>query len=181
MIPKFKKFRCPYCGEEITPGADRCEGCLTSFTHRDIPQSKGKESLQKDIMTKTMSEFISKKHPPIIVKKTTSVREVIEKLQANAYQGCVLVCDDHKKLIGIASIRDILHKVAGLIKWEETARTPVEKIMTHNPQTLPKEATLAYALHNMAIGRYRHVPIVENGIPIGVVSLRDIIPYLSRK
>lgn len=181
MTTKFKKFRCPYCGEEITPGADRCEGCLTSFTQRDLPQPTEKESLQKEIMTKKMGDFISQKHPPIIVKRNTSVREVIEKLQSNSYQGCVLVCDDRKKLIGIVSIRDILHKVAGVIKWEETTRIPVEKIMTSNPQTLPKEATLAYALHNMAIGRYRHVPIVENGVPIGVVSLRDIIPYLSKK
>ncbi len=181
MIPKFRKFSCPYCGEEITPGADRCEGCLTSFTQRDLPQPTEKESLQKDIMTKKMREFISQKHPAIIVKKNSSVHEVIQKLQTAPHHGCVLVCDDHDKLIGIVSIRDLLHRVAGTIKYEETARTPVEKIMTPNPQTLPKDATLAYALHNMAIGRYRHIPIVENGVPIGVVSLRDIIPYLGRK
>ena len=172
--------RCPFCDHTIIPGADHCEVCMASFTHRDLPQPKN-ETLQKDIMTKRISEFMSKKHTPILVKRTTSVREVIEKLQAEPHHGCVLITDESNQLIGIASIRDILHKIAGVISFENTSRCPVEKIMTPNPQTLPPNAPLAYALHNMAIGRYRHVPIVENGTPIGVVALRDIIPYLSKK
>ena len=174
------KRKCPFCNSEIIAGADYCEGCLASFTQKDILHSQN-EPLQKDIMTKPISEFIYTKKPFIVVAKNTSVREVIEKLQENPHHGCVLVCDEQNKLAGIVSIRDILHKTAGVLRLEETGRYPVEKIMTANPQTLPPTAPLAYALHNMAIGRYRHIPIVENGIPIGVASLRDIIPYLSKK
>ena len=174
------KDKCPFCNYEILPGSDHCEGCLASFTQKDLPQPQ-RETLQKDIMTKPISEFIYTKKPFIVVKKNASVREVIEKLQESPHHGCVLVCDQNDQLVGIVSIRDLLHKIAGVIKLEETVRHPVEKIMTPNPQALSKDTPLAYALHNMAIGRYRHIPVVENGVPIGVISLRDIIPYLSKK
>ena len=174
------KRNCPFCNYEIIEGADHCDGCLASFTHKDHLQPK-KEVLQKDIITKPLSEFLYTKNPLIIVQRNTPVREVIEKLQGNPHHGCVVVCDHQNKLIGIVSLRDILHKIAGVISLEATSQYPVEKIMTPNPQSLPKSAPLAYALHNMAIGRYRHIPIVENGIPIGVVSIRDIIPYLSKR
>jgi CBS domain-containing protein len=143
---------------------------------RDIPQPS-KEKLHKKIMTERVADFISKV-PPIIVGPKTSVEEVIKKMQALPTKGCVLVCDQNKKLLGIASIRDILLKVAGIVK--DLSSYPVEKIMTPRPECLDKDAPLSFALHKMSIGKFRHVPVLDNGIPIGVVSTRDIIEYLSK-
>jgi len=171
------KNKCPYCGHSNIAGSDHCGKCLHPFTQKDLPQP-GKDRLQKIVMTEKVSEFISK-IPPIIVEPSTSVQEVIEKMQALPTKGCVLVCDKNKKLLGIASIRDILLKVAGVIK--DTSKCPVSKIMTPNPEWLDKSAPLAYALHKMSIGRFRHVPVLDNGIPVGVVSTRDIIEYLTKK
>ena len=171
------RIKCPYCGFENIAGSDHCMKCLHSLMDKDIP-APGKDKLQKMIMTERVSDFISKT-PPIIVKPETSVQEVIEKMQALPAKGCVLICDDQKKLLGIASIRDILLKVAGTVK--NTSTFPVSKIMTPNPECLEKDAPLAYALHKMSIGRFRHVPVLDNGKPIGVVSTRDIIEYLSAK
>ena len=171
------KVKCPYCGHLNIAGSDHCGKCLHPFTHKDIPQP-GSDKLQKIVMTEKVSEFISK-IPPIIVEPTTSVQEVIERMQALPTKGCVLICDKNKKLLGIASIRDILLKVAGLVK--DTAKYAVSKIMTPNPEWLDKDAPLAYALHKMSIGKFRHVPVMENGKPIGVVSTRDIIEYLTKK
>ena len=170
------KQKCPYCGYENIAGSDHCEKCLHSFTQKDLPQP-GKDKLQKLVMTEKVSDFISK-IPPIIVSPETSVQEVIEKMQALPTKGCVLICDKNKKLLGIASIRDLLFKVAGVVK--DTAKYPVKNIMTPNPECLDKDASLAYALHKMSIGRFRHVPVLDNGIPIGVVSTRDLIEYLSK-
>ena len=98
-------------------------------------------------------------------------------MQALPAKGCVLICDEHKKLVGIASIRDILLKVAGLI--EDISKTPIQKIMTPNPEWLDKDAPLSFALHKMFIGKFRHVPVLDNGVPVGVVSTRDLIEYLT--
>ena len=170
------KTKCPYCGHENIAGSDHCGKCLHSFMHKDTPQPS-KDKLHKLIMTEHVSDFISKV-PPIIVKPKTSVQEVIEKMQALPTKGCVLICDENKKLLGIVSIRDILLKVAGTIK--ELSATPVEKIMTPRPECLEKNAPLSFALHKMSIGKFRHVPVLDKGAPIGVVSTRDVIEYLSK-
>ena len=107
----------------------------------------------------------------------TSIAEMIEKMQANPGKGCVLVCDKNGKLMGIASIRDILLRVAGLI--QDPSAHPVSKIMTPKPECLQKDAPLSFALNKMSIGKFRHVPVVDNGVPVGVVSTRDLIEYLT--
>ena len=169
------KKECPYCGHKNIVGMDHCSKCKHSLMHKDLPKP-GSDKLQKLLMTEKVSDFISK-IPPIIVSPKTSVGEVIKRMQALPMKGCVLICDDRKRLLGIASIRDILFKVAGLVK--DPDKYPVEKIMTAKPECLEKYAPLSFALHKMAIGRFRHVPVLDNGVPVGVVSTRDMIEYLT--
>ncbi len=170
-------FKCPSCGHENILGSDHCSKCLHSFTQKDIPQPT-KDKLRHKIMTEKVSDFISKT-PPIIVRPETSVAEMIRQMQEAPTKGCVLVCDNQGQLVGIASIRDVLLKVAGMVKDKDLATFPVSRIMTSKPECLNKEDQLSFALHKMAIGKFRHVPVVDNGKPIGVVSTRDIIEYLS--
>ncbi len=134
------------------------------------------DKLQKLIMSELLQDFISK-IPPIIVNPETSIAEVIDKMHEFPTKGCVLICGSDRKLVGIVSIRDILLKVAGLIK--DPAKVPVKNIMTPKPECLDKSAPLSYALHKMSIGKFRHVPVLDNGIPVGVVSTRDLIEYLT--
>lgn len=171
------KTKCPYCGHENIAGSDRCDNCRRFLTQEDLPKPS-KEKLQRLIMTETVQNFFSKA-PPILVGPDTPVQEVIERMQANPTKGCVLVCDEKKRLLGIVSIRDILLKVAGLVP--DPARCPVSKIMTPKPECLEKDAPLSFALHKMSIGRFRHVPVVDHGVPVGVVSTRDLIEYLTSK
>src|SRR3990167_2448475 len=124
------KIKCPYCGHENIAGADHCDKCLHSFTQKDLP-TPGKDKVQKLIMTETVSNFISK-IPPIIVSPETSVQEVIDKMQALPMKGCVLICNSKKKLLGIASIRDILLKVAGIVDEKKRNTFPVKNILTGN-------------------------------------------------
>jgi len=53
--------------------------------------------------------------------------------------------------------------------------------MTPKPESLDKDAPLSFALNKMSIGKFRHVPVLDAGKPIGVVSTRDLIEYLTRK
>ena len=169
-------IKCPYCGFENILGSDHCEKCHASFTQKDVPQP-GKEKLQKKIMTEHLTDFISKV-PPIIVQPETSIQEMIERMQALPTKGCVLVCDKAGLLVGIASIRDVLLKVAGKL---DPKTSKVQQIMTPRPETLDKDAPLSFALHKMSIGKFRHVPVMDHGKPVGVVSTRDLIEYLCDK
>ena len=166
------RVKCPYCGYENIAGADVCGKCLHSLTHKDISQQT-KQKFQKKLMTEKVSDFISKV-PPIILKPNDSIQTMIEQMQALPSKGCVLICEK-KKIVGIASIRDILLKVAGRL---DPAKTPIKKIMTPKPECLDKDAPLSFALNKMSIGRFRHVPVLDGDTPIGVVSTRDLIDYL---
>ncbi len=169
--------KCPYCGFENIAGSDQCGKCLHSLTYKDLP-APGKDKLQKIIMTERVADFISKE-APILVSPKTTLADVVQQMQAQPTTGCVLICDEKKNLLGIASIRDILLKVAGIVP--DLEKVTVDKIMTVNPECLDKDAPLSFALHKMSIGKFRHVPVVDGKKPIGVVSTRDLIEYLTTK
>jgi CBS domain-containing protein len=51
--------------------------------------------------------------------------------------------------------------------------------MTHDPVILRSGDPVAVAIHKMAIGGFRHVPIVKGGVPVAVVSARDVFRHLA--
>lgn len=90
--------------------------------------------------------------------------------------GCVVVTRAGK-LAGIFTERDVLTKVAGVNLDPQS--TPVSQLMTSDPQTLPHNASIAFALHQMDVEGYRHLPLVDDaGKPVGVVAMRDIISWM---
>ena len=57
---------------------------------------------------------------------------------------------------------------------------PVADFMTPSPETITKQDSIAYALHAMDLGGYRHIPVVaeDSKLPIGIISIRDILRFL---
>jgi len=53
--------------------------------------------------------------------------------------------------------------------------TAVSEVMTRNPQTIAPESPFTTALHLMHEGHYRHLPVVDDGRVIGIVSVRDAL------
>ena len=62
----------------------------------------------------------------------------------------------------------------------EYSRRPLLTIMTPNPESVGADDSLAYALHKMDVGGYRHLPVIENGKPVGIISVRDVIRHITR-
>jgi CBS domain-containing protein len=93
---------------------------------------------------------------------------------------CLLVTDSGGKLSGILTERDLLNKVAG--REEDLGRLKVGQFMTSRPETVREDRVLAYALHRMMVGDYRHLPLTDREKrPAGIISSRDVIEYLSEK
>ena len=86
---------------------------------------------------------------------------------------CLLVTDGDR-LVGIFTDRDgavkAVDKRLGLYK--------VQDFMTPDPVVLRSSDTLAVAIHKMAVGEFRHIPIVDDGKPIGVVAAADVFRHL---
>ncbi len=84
--------------------------------------------------------------------------------------GAVMVVEGDK-LVGVFTERDALFRVvaAGL----DVTNTPLSMVMTKNPQSIAPDRSFVQALGMMHEGRYRHLTVVEDGRPVGMVSVRD--------
>ena len=85
--------------------------------------------------------------------------------------GAVLVTEDDGRLVGIFTGRDAVHRV--LAEGKTASDTKLADVMTRDPDTTPPVKTAIEVLRLMEDGRYRHVPIVENGKLVGIVSRFD--------
>jgi len=111
----------------------------------------------------------------ICVNPHTSVTDAIALMKQHG-MGCVLVEAD-RRLVGIFTERDVLFRVVG--SGLEPARTPVSQVMTPDPETLTMRDELAWVLNLMAVGGFRHVPIVDDsGRPVAVFSVKHIVERL---
>ena len=86
--------------------------------------------------------------------------------------GTVMVVNN-RLLVGIFTERDVLYRVVA--EGLDPKTTTLTDVMTHNPQTISPAKPLGHALHMMFEGGFRHIPVVKDGIPVGMVSVRDAL------
>jgi CBS domain-containing protein len=86
--------------------------------------------------------------------------------------GAVMVVEEGK-LVGMFTERDALFRVVAESRDARTTR--LSEVMTRNPQSVDPRKTFSDALHIMHEGGFRHVPVVEDGRPVGMVSCRDAL------
>ncbi len=80
---------------------------------------------------------------------------------------------DHECLVGIFTERDALFRVIAAGRDPDT--TPLSAVMTSHPRTIHPDRPFEHALHIMYEGGFRHVPVIENGRLVGMVSARDAL------
>lgn len=101
----------------------------------------------------------------------TSVREAT-RLMKQTQVGALLVVE-HGHLVGIFTERDALIRV--LAEGLNPEATLLAEVMTLNPITVHPDQPFVSALHLMYENGFRHVPVAENGRPLGMVSARDAL------
>jgi CBS domain-containing protein len=164
---------CPTCGWDNLPGNEECSNCQQDLTPLDRPVAQNR--VERSLMEDRVSALRPK--PPVTVGTGTSLQAAIGTMLAHNL-GAVLVVDGNGKLVGILSERDLLKKVAPLP--DPYADLLVEDFMTSHPVTVTAEDTLAFALHKMDVGGYRHLPVLSEGKPSGVISVRDMLRHITR-
>jgi CBS domain-containing protein len=101
----------------------------------------------------------------------TSVREAARAM-ADRNVGSVIVVEDGR-LVGIFTERDAL--VSVLAGGLDPVTTKLSSVMVRKVLTVSPDRSLVNALHRMRDNGFRHMPVVENGVPIGMVSVRDAL------
>ncbi len=94
------------------------------------------------------------------------------KLMARRNVGAVMVVD-HKRLVGIFTERDAVFRV--MAKGRDAKTTLLADVMTADPHTVAPEELFGHALLMMYENGFRHVPVIENGEPVGIVSARNAL------
>ncbi len=110
----------------------------------------------------------------LTVKESDTVAHAAQKMTENQV-GCLIVLDAQDKFAGIVTERDMLAKV--MTKALSPESLLVRDIMTTDVVSCTMDTPAVKVEQLMAEHKIRHVPIVENGVPIGMVSSRDIIAH----
>jgi signal-transduction protein with cAMP-binding, CBS, and nucleotidyltransferase domain len=161
---------CPTCRYDNFEGEDACANCGADLATSDVPQPAldyQDTVLGEHLEALGMEGFEA-------VQPGLGVADAIRRMHADRLD-CLLVCEDDR-LVGIFTDRDAVVKAAD----KRLQLYTVADFMTPDPVVLRREDTLAVAIHKMAVGEFRHIPIVDDGRPIGVVAAADIFRHLVR-
>jgi CBS domain-containing protein len=116
-----------------------------------------------------MSDIV-RNQDPLTLPPSETVREAC-RFTRDRRVGAVLVTEGDHRRLGIFTGRDAVHRV--LAEGKSAARTKLAEVMTSKPDTMRPGRTAIEALRLMGDGRYRHVPIVDEGRVVGIVSRFD--------
>ena len=120
---------------------------------------------------RSLRSVVAGKKPPLMIPANSTVTEAARRMR-EANTGAALVLEG-TRLAGIFTERDALFRVLALAR--NPLDTPVTDVMTRDPQTIHPDKPFDEALRMMHEGRYRNVPVVEDGRPLGMVSVRDAL------
>ena len=88
--------------------------------------------------------------------------------------GCLLVCQD-ERIVGIFTERDLVRRV---LSQGKSLATPIRECMTPDPITVHPKDSISCAIKRMQKGGYRHLPVVIDDRPVGILSVKRIVHYL---
>lgn len=109
----------------------------------------------------------------VTISPDATVRELVETL-ANHNIGACVVSSDGTAIDGIVSERDVVRRLSDT---EDLANLPVSQIMTSSVLTCAPATGLDELMGLMTERRFRHVPVVEDGTMVGIVSLGDAVKH----
>lgn len=110
------------------------------------------------------------------ISPESSVLDAVRKMNHERIGALLVMKDD--ELVGIFTERDVLTRVVD--QTRDPAATPVEEVMTGNPVVVTAAATINEAMAIVSEKRCRHLPVVDEGKLLGLVSAGDLTHWVTR-
>jgi CBS domain-containing protein len=108
----------------------------------------------------------------VTAKPDTSLLEIAKSLGQHDI-GCIVIEGDDGKIAGIVSARDLVRVISQV--GAKVLKEPVESCMTKKVVTAREGDTIDRIMAEMTTHRFRHMPVVEGGRLIGLVSIGDVV------
>jgi CBS domain-containing protein len=121
---------------------------------------------------KVMRILATKSGPVITIHPDQPVRDAVALLTRHNIGALVVMGEESDNPVGIISERDIIRRAA---ENEDVFSEPVSDLMTRKVVTGVPQDDLISVMHTMTEGRFRHLPVVDNGKLIGMISIGDIL------
>jgi CBS domain-containing protein len=120
-----------------------------------------------------ISQILSGKRLDLVsVAPTSSIRTAIA-LMKREHVGAVVVLDADRRLLGVLSERDIVHSLDPEVP--DPFQRPINQVMRRDSPVASMQDTVRSVMQTMTATRARHVPVVELGRVVGIVSIGDIV------
>jgi CBS domain-containing protein len=128
-------------------------------------------------MNELVTKLLEEKHEAMeVVTPQTSIMDAIKRMNER-HIGSVLVMEG-KRLAGIFTERDVLTRVVPMRL--DPAKTPVAEVMTRQPVVIPPTTTVQEAMMVVTDTRRRHLPVVQDGQVLGMVSIGDLTRWVVK-
>jgi CBS domain-containing protein len=119
--------------------------------------------------------ILSSKGGDVITIEPTANLEAAIMILAKHRIGALVVLGADQRVIGILYERDIVRAFAEL--GAGALNAPLAQVMTRKVVTCGEAETIGAIMERMTIGKFRHVPVVEQGRLIGIVSIGDVVKH----
>src|SRR6476659_7038753 len=159
---------CPVCGFENLQGEDNCENCGADLRTADLPIPGSR--FERALLNHSLGSLA----PPAArsVTPELSAAEAVDGMRAAGERALVVALGG--RVVGIFTERDALRKLAG----SNIDGVTVGEVMTADPVVLRTDDSVAVAIHKMAVGGFRHIPLVDGGAPVGMITAHDLFRYI---
>jgi CBS domain-containing protein len=97
------------------------------------------------------------------------------RLLAEKRIGALLILGADRRLVGVISERDIVQALAA--RGPAVLNEPVSQSMTRTVETCTEHETIPSVMERMTAGKFRHLPVVDQGRLVGMVSIGDVVKH----
>lgn len=123
----------------------------------------------------TVKAILSVKGTEVLTIEPTTNVAAAAKLLAERKIGALVVTGPDRRVIGIVSERDIVQELAA--HGAASLDMPLTEIMTRKVMTCSAADTISSVMERMTAGKFRHLPVVEQGRLAGIVSIGDVVKH----
>ena len=121
----------------------------------------------------TVKEILSRKGTDVVTAEPNATLSDAVQLLAAHRIGAVVITGADRRIVGILSERDIVRTLAE--KGAKALESPIGEVMTRKVITCGAGETVPEIMERMTVGKFRHVPVVEQGRLAGIISIGDVV------
>jgi len=121
----------------------------------------------------TVKEILSRKGTDVVTAEPNATLSEAVKLLAARRIGAVVITGADRRIVGILSERDIVRTLAE--KGAKALESAIGEVMTRKVITCGVGETVSEIMERMTVGKFRHVPVIEQGRLAGIISIGAVV------